>query len=350
MENLSFILSVALDLLILLIIIILFKKQPTDFVSKIESSLKEQFINFQNFIHNELDSTKKEVSEMKDNIYEQRAKTLEYLNKLNDELNKITTQQEEVQKIGQKLQDLLQPPKLRGSFGEVILEELLDKVLPKGIWERQFPIDNQEKVDAVIKFKDIIIPIDAKFPRDDYFRYLNEQNEKEKSTCWKKFENAVMNQIKSIKDKYIKPEKGTSDFAIMFIPSETIYYETIAEKNYLGENSKIFEYAQENRVIPVGPNTFYIFLQVIAIGIRNIEIMKSAKKLQENLSLLQKYFSEFYSNYEKIGDNLKKAVESYNLGDRNIQKYKSQLDNIIELEELNEINVINVENLIENDR
>lgn len=194
-----------------------------------------------------------------------------------------------------------------------------------------------EKVDVVIKIKDIIIPVDAKFPRDDYLRYLNEKSEDEKIKYWKNFENAIMNQIRSIKDKYIKPEKGTSDFAIMFIPSESIYYETISEKNYLGEKSRLFEFAQENKVIPVGPNTFYVFLQVIAIGIRNLEIIKSAKKLQEYLSSLQKNFENFYLKYEEIGKSLNRAVEAYKLGDQYIERYKNQLDTTLQLEELKEL-------------
>lgn len=182
----------------------------------------------------------------------------------------------------------------------------------------------------------MIIPIDAKFPRDDYLRYLDASSPEKKVECWKNFETAVKNQIKSIKDKYIKPEAGTSDFALMFIPSEAIYYETIAEKNYLGEPSTIYEFARENGVIPVSPNTFYAFLQIIMIAVRNIEIIKSAKKLQEGLRALQSSFELFYNKYKKIGESIEKAQEAYRVGDGHIERYKRQLDSTLQLEELPE--------------
>ena len=91
------------------------------------------------------------------------------------------------------------------------------------------------------------------------------------------YEKALKVQINSIRDKYVKPEKGTTEFALLFIPSESIYYETIAEKNYMGDPCQINEYATKNKVIPVSPNTFYAFLNVVMLGIRNIEIVKEAK-------------------------------------------------------------------------
>lgn len=224
-------------------------------------------------------------------------------------------------------------PKLRGSYGETILEEMLERVLPKGIWEKQFCIDGREAVDAIVRFKDVIIPIDSKFPRDDYRRYLEAKDDATKSRCWKAYEAAVKTQIKSIASKYIKPEKGTSDFALMFIPSDATYYETIAEKNYLGETSKLYEYAQQNRVVPVSPNTFYAFLQIIIAGIRQLDIITSAKKLHESLSTMQKSFEFFFNKFEDIGKHLDKASESYQIGEKHIQTYKKKLDTTLQLEE-----------------
>ena len=211
-------------------------------------------------------------------------------------------------------------------------EEMLEKILPKGIWQRQYTIDGQEKVDAVVKYKDVVVPIDSKFPRDDYQKYLSENDPAQRQKRWSEYEKALKVQINSIKDKYIKPEKGTTEFALMFIPSEAIYYETIAEKNHIGEPCQIYEYATERKVIPVSPNTFYAFLHVIILGVRNVEIAKEARKLQETLSKVEKDFSFFYNNFEDIGKSLDKAAKSYNTGRGQVQRFKKNLDAALKFE------------------
>ena len=253
-----------------------------------------------------------------------------------ESIQKLTQQQEEAQRLGQSLKDLLQAPKLRGTYGEVILEELLDRVLPRGIWERQYSISGGERVDCVVKFRDVVVPIDAKFPRDDYMRYMDAESQEERTTHWRAFEEAVRKQIVGIQTKYIKPEKGTSEFALMFIPSEAIYYETIAEKNYLGEPSRISEYAQDHHVLPVSPNTFYAFLQIVVLSIRSVEIISGAKKLQEGLADLQKSFEFFYSKHEEIGRRITQASEAYRVGNDHVERYKHRLDTTLQLEGLHE--------------
>jgi len=324
----------ALIIIIVLIIMLLLKRNVTSTSEKINILLKEQFLDFQTRIHTELNSTRQEVSQSKDIISKNTIKALETIKSMGETINKITHQQEEAQKFGQSLKDLLQAPKLRGNYGETILEEMLERVLPKDIWESQCTIDEQKQVDAVVKMRGIVIPIDAKFPRDNYRRYIESSSLEEKERYWKSHEADVKRQAKEISSKYIKPEKGTSDFALMFIPSEAIYYETIAEKNYLGKPSKIYEYCQQHKVIPVSPNTFYAFLQVIVIGIRNLEIIKSARQLQEGLSSIEKSFDFFYKHYLNIGDQIDKAAKSFDLGREHITRYKSRLDKTLKIESL----------------
>ncbi len=323
---------IALAVLIILVLVLLFRGRPSDSLASFDASLKEQFLTFQSNIHKELNTTREEVTHSKDLISEHTIKTIDTIKDMGATIHKIIQQQEEAQKLGQSLKDLLHAPKLRGNYGEAILEEMLERVLPRGIWERQYLIDEGKQVDAVVKIKDIVIPIDAKFPRDDYRRYLEASSPEEKTRCWKDYEVAIKTQIKSIKDKYVKPEKGTSEFALMFIPSEASYYETIAEKNYLGESSKLYEYAQENKVIPVSPNTFYAFLQIIVISVRNLEIIKSAKKLQEGLAALQTSFGSFHRKYEEMGRNIDKAQDAYRVGGGHIERYKHRLDDTLQLE------------------
>ena len=201
------------------------------------------------------------------------------------------------------------------------------------MWEKQFTIEGGEKVDAVVKYRNVVVPIDSKFPKDDYQKYLAASDPQEKKGHWSNYEKALKVQINSIQEKYIKPEKGTTEFALLFIPSESIYYETIAEKNHLGDPCQLYEYAAERKVIPVSPNTFYAFLQVVILGIRNIEIVKDAKKLQELLSRIGRDFDLFYKKFENIGKNLEKASDAYKLGDGHVQRFKRNLDSTLQLDD-----------------
>lgn len=274
----------------------------------------------------------REMREAKDVISDHALKTINEIKGIGETVYKLAQQQEEAQKLGDSLKDLLQAPRLRGSYGEAVLEEMLDRVLPKGIWDRQYVIEGRETVDCVVKYRDVVVPIDAKFPRDDYRRYMEAETEGDKSSYWRDFESSVKEKIRSIEAKYVKPEKGTTEFALMFIPSEAIYYETIAEKNHLGEPSSILEYAQEHHVVPVSPNTFYAFLQVILLGIRNIEIIKGAKRLQDGLSNLQRSFELFHKKHEEIGAGIEKAAEAYRVGSGHIDRFKRRLDSTLQLE------------------
>ncbi|HOM11468.1 MAG TPA: DNA recombination protein RmuC [Spirochaetota bacterium] len=323
----------ALVLLIILVILLLLRNQPSDITSQINAALANQFLALQSSINNELHSARQEIAASKDTIAQHTLKTIETIKEIGQTIHTITQQQEEAQRLGQSLKDLLQAPKLRGNYGEAILEEMLERVLPKGIWETQYTIDGREKVDAVVKIKDMIIPIDAKFPRDNYQKYLNASTEEEKRSFWNAYVGDIKKQIKSIKEKYIKPEKGTSEFALIFIPSEAIYYETIAEKNYLGMPSDLYEFAQDNKVIPVSPNTFYAFLQLVVVGSRNVEIIKKVKHIQNGLLELERLFELFFAKYEEIGKNIEKAAESYRMGDSHIKRYRLKLENTLKLEE-----------------
>lgn len=331
MEPVAIAIFVALTAIFILVCVLLVKTRA-DMPERLDAAMKEQFMNFRVEIHRELDTARSEVVRSKDLIADHTIKTIDVIRDMGSTLQTIIQQQDEAQRLGQSLKDILQAPKLRGSYGEVILEEMLERVLPRGVWERQYAIAGREQVDAVVKIKDAVIPIDAKFPREDYLRYIEASTPEEKAFCWKCHETAVRNQIKSIREKYIKPEKGTAEFALMFIPSEAIYYETIAEKNYLGEPSRIYEAAQANAVIPVSPNTFYAFLQIVLLSVRNIEIIKNARQLQESLAGLEKNFAFFYRKFEEIGRQLEKAQEAYRLGEVHIERYRKQLGSALALE------------------
>ncbi|MBL7073132.1 MAG: DNA recombination protein RmuC [Candidatus Omnitrophica bacterium] len=333
------IIIVVLLVVLIGVVVGLFRQLTTkkDKTESIETILNSKFIDFSDRIRRTMDQTRMEVEKSKDSLSRNAIKTLENIDGMKEVVSTLARQQERVQELGQSLEYLLQMPKLRGNYGETILEEMLDRVLPKGIWEKQYTIAEGDRVDAVVKYKDVIIPIDSKFPKEDYQKYLDGKNPAEKKAHWANYQRALKIQINLVKDKYVRPEKGTSEFALLFIPSESIYYETIAETNYLGNPSQMYEYASDRKVIPVSPNTFYAFLQIVMLGVRNVEIARGAKKLQNLLSKLEKDFDLFYKKFTLIGKNLETASESYRTGDGHIKRFKRNLGSAIKIDDVSQL-------------
>ena len=306
---------------------------------ELKASLRQEFLNFQSGLHTELGAARQSMDGAKDVVAGQTIQTIDRIREIGETLHKLIQQQEEAQKLGQGLKDLLQAPKLRGNYGEAVLEEMLGRVLPVGVWERQYAIDGNERVDCVVRLRDVVVPIDAKFPRDDYARYIEAESDAEKTQHWKAFEGAVKTQIVSIHNKYIKPEHGTTEFALMFIPSEAVYYETIAENNYMGNPSTIWQYAQDHQVVPVSPNTFYAFLQVVVLSLKNVSMVNKAKELREGLANLERSFGLFYTKYQDMGKGIERAAEAYRIGDGHVDRFKRRLEATLQLEGLQEENV-----------
>ncbi|NQU94998.1 MAG: DNA recombination protein RmuC [Candidatus Omnitrophica bacterium] len=329
METLIIILLLVLIGLVLMAILKAPRSENVD--EKLKSLMNDKFMDFQGNIQKTMETARTAVERSKDVISDHAIETLKTIKDMGQTVERMMQHQKEAQDLGNSLKYLLQTPKLRGNYGEEILEEMLERVVPK-LWERQYTVAGGERVDAVVKYKDIVIPIDAKFPREIYEKYLNSEGGEEKTHSWKSYEDGMKLQINSIKSKYIKPHKGTSDFALMFIPSESIYYETIAEKNFLGQPCGIYDYARKNKVIPVSPNTFYAFLQIIMMGVRNIDIIKSAKKLQEALEKIDRNFRQFYTKYEEVGSSLEKATKSYETGNTHIKRFKASVESTLKLD------------------
>lgn len=313
---------------------LLLRRPPEGPLLKMESSLKDRFLDFQASLTGQLGQNREAVAQANTVVASHGMKTLENLQAMQETLQRLIQQQEEARRLGQSLKDVLQTPKLRGSFGEKMLEEYLGTAVPDGIWERQYAIDGGERVDAVLLYNKVVIPIDAKFPREAYNRYLSAETPEDRKRFWKEHEAAVKVHIKSIKAKYVKPQKGTTDFALMFIPSESVYYETVAEKNAFGEENGLYDAAREAGIIPVSPSTFYPFLHLLLMGLQNLEIVKSAQKLKESLAKLEGHFDAFHSQFTTVGDALEKAQKAYGTAETHIGRYRSAVDKAVNLKEL----------------
>src|SRR3989304_4668912 len=204
----------------------------------------------------------------------------------------------EMSEIGRgmkELQDFLKNPKLRGNIGEQVLNELLKQYLPKESFNLQYIFRSGEKVDAAIKTSAGIIPIDSKFPMENFRKMMSTGSEPASAKSFgearKDFESDVKKHIDDISKKYILTEEGTIDYALMYIPSEAIYYEVV-------NNGALFDYAGEKRVLPVSPTTFYAYMKAILMSFEGQKIESQAKEILSVLRAVQ-------SDYGKVDENLK---------------------------------------------
>ena len=177
------------------------------------------------------------------------------------------------------LQELLRAPKFRGAMGEVLLENLLGQVLPKQHYDTQYRFKSGDAVDAVIRLGERLVPVDAKFSLENFQKMLESSDEQTKTTLRRKFISDVKNRIDEVSSKYILPQENTYDFALMYIPAENVYYEVIIKED-------IFSYSLSKKVIPVSPNTFYAYLQVICLGLKGLKVEENAKVILKSLSAL----------------------------------------------------------------
>jgi len=188
------------------------------------------------------------------------------------------------------LQDYLKSPKLRGNIGEQVLKDLISQMFPKNSFFLQYQFKSGDKVDAAIKTDAGILPIDSKFPSENFQKMMAAENEEEKGIARKDFVRDVKKHIADISQKYILPEEGTMDFALMYVPSEPVYYEVVNEM-------ELTDYARKNRVYPVSPNTLYANLQVILLSFQGKDIEQKSHRLFAVLRGIQK-------DYGKLGENL----------------------------------------------
>ena len=241
-------------------------------------------------------------------------------------LGTIRQQLGEVQQAGRELSGAARTIELvlggaqtRGSLGEVALERMLSDALPQAGYELQYRFATGEVVDAVLRFRDKLLPVDSKFPLDDY-RRMAEQGEDAR----KGFAQAVRLHADSIAKKYIRPDEGTLDMALMFVPSEGVYYELLMTADAKG--APLDAYCRGKGVVPVSPNSLYAHLNILLMGLRGIQVEENARRLLASLAGLSKQLDTFAEVYDKLGTHLRNAQQSYTDADGKLERARNALD------------------------
>jgi DNA recombination protein RmuC len=243
-------------------------------------------------------------------------------------IRKISTQLGEVQQTGrdmsqatQTLQTILGGAKTRGILGEVALEGLLRDALPRSAYDMQYRFASTGAVvDAIVRGGERMLPVDSKFPLDAYRRLVDTGDD----AARREFSSAVRKHADSIAEKYILPHEHTFDYALMFVPSEGVFYELLMTHD--SKYGMLDEYCRSKKVLPVSPNTFYAYLSAVAMSLQGQKIEENVRHLLAGMAGLKKQFESFADVYEKLGTHLRHSQQSYEEADSKLSRARNSLE------------------------
>lgn len=328
---------VVLGILVLVLLVVVLKRPPAKQDDQSALLLKADMTELTKSMGDLKDGMQKQLMEQQTasarQIQTQSAASIKILQDVAEKLTKLEGTNKNVGDIANELkslQNVLQNPKQRGVLGEFYLEQILKNILPPGAFQLQYKLGEGMIVDAVILLDDKLLPVDSKFSLENYNRLLEATNEEQPALA-KLFKEDLKRRIDETA-KYINPSKDTLDQALMFIPSEAIYYDLLANKVGLGNVSgrNLIQYASEKKVTIVGPSTLSAMLQTIMQGLRSIEIHKDTEKIRKNIEQLSKHLMAHNAYMQKLGSSLGTTVNHYNATYKELGKIDKDVVKIAE--------------------
>lgn len=255
-------------------------------------------------------------------IHERLTRASEVIGELKREAGAFS----EVSRSMKELHEFLKSPKLRGNIGEQVLNDLIGQMFPKNSFFIQHHFKTGSIVDVALKTDAGILPIDSKFPMEQFQEMMKGETKESRDGARKEFGKIVKKHIDAIASKYILPEEGTMDFALMYVPSESVYYEIAAD-------TSLFEYARKMRVYPVSPTTLYAHLQTILLSFEGKKVEQRSKYIFAQLRSIEQSFKQFESNFQVLGKHITNAHNAYSSSvttlsalDRNVQSARMLKD------------------------
>jgi len=279
---------------------------------KFDPTLLEWIKSMQDSVSSSSINITKVLQENTKQLNDRLDKAAEVIRDVNREIGKVG----EIGRNMEELQEFLKSPKLRGNIGEHVLKDLITQIFPKNTFHLQYAFNSGDKVDAAIKTDGGILPIDAKFPMENFQRMAKSKNAEERESYKKEFGRDVKKHIDSISKKYILPDEGTMDFALMYIPSEAVFYEIV-------NMEELVEYARRNRIYIVSPSTLYAHLQTILLSFEGKKIESKSKEVFRLLRALQVDYVKISESLDTLGKHIGNASNQF----ANVQKGVMQLGN-----------------------
>jgi len=279
-------------------------------------------------LQKQLDSVSRNLNSSSGEINQRLDNAAKLYGELRNQLGHLSAANAQIQamvKDVSTLQDILRPPKLRGGMGEVLLENLLREILPPEHHAFQHRFKSGFIVDAVIRLKEGLVPVDAKFPLENFRRMLEAVSDDERRAARREFVRNVKKHIDDIHDKYIVTDEGTFPFALMYIPAENVYYETIIRGEEEDGEKALYAYATARQVMPVSPNSFYAYLLTLAQGFRGMRIEERAMEIINHLNRLRQELDKFTEDFRKIGNHIANAQTRFGEAEKRLTRFEEKL-------------------------
>jgi DNA recombination protein RmuC len=268
-----------------------------------------------------LQQSDKNVTDTLQKSYQDLNARLDNAAKVIGELKEETGKFSEIGRSMKDLQDFLKSPKLRGNIGEKVLKDLIAQMLPHQAYTMQHRFQSGDIVDAAINTRAGIICIDSKFPMENFTKMNQVETKSEETIFRRNFVNDVRKHIRDIATKYIRTDENTLDFALMYIPSESVYYEIMTQ------SPELYDYAQENRILPVSPTTFYAFLQTVLVSFEGQRIAAEAKEILKNLRDIQKSSLDFSEKLSILSRHITNAHNNMTTISTDFNRLQVKIDN-----------------------
>lgn len=305
------------------VLVMLFKRQKTGADSDSMQMMNQNIQGMQERLDRVSSGMNDQLGKVSAGINERLDNAAQVIGKVSRELGSM----QEIGRNMQSLQDFLKSPKLRGNIGEQVLKQMLEQFFPAHLYDLQYRFKQGQMVDAVIKTEAGTIPIDSKFPMENFQRMVASETEQEKAANTREFVKDVKKHITEIANKYILPDEGTVDFAVMYIPSEAVYYEVI--RNDVDLNA----YGIEKKVLFVSPNSLFYFLRVVMTAMQEQQLAQAAKEIVVAIRGIQKDAERFGDSLGTLNSHITHAKSAFDKTEIAFEKLSGKIDRIDELGE-----------------
>jgi DNA recombination protein RmuC len=300
---------------------VLLQNQLAELTRAMDSKLGEGTKTMSEFMMTQTDQGRALMATISKQVGDQLIEVVKGVSETRESTKQIFTIAEQ---LG-NLEKVLKNQKQRGNLGEASLELVMSNILPPGAYQMQYEFPGGETVDAIIRTKEGFIPVDAKFPLENYSRLRDEKDDARRT----EFEEAFKRDLKKRIDetsKYVRPKDGTLPFAFMYIPAEGIYYDLLNDGVGAVNTRSLLDYAQNDRkVIIVSPTTFAAYLQSVLYGFKAFKIEEQAKDIAKNVEALGRHINAYQDYYKKLGASLSTTVNHFNAGTKELGKIEKDV-------------------------
>jgi DNA recombination protein RmuC len=258
-------------------------------------------------------------------------KVADVVRQVSTNLGALDASQKRIFDVGQSiasLQNLLNAPKYRGEFGETLLEEVIRNYFTSEQYSFQHVFRNGQKVDAILRIGDYILPIDAKFPMEDFQRMIVAQDPAEQKRQRNTLVKNLQKKVDDIADKYILPGEGTFDFAFMYIPAENVYYELIVRQDPDEQGTPLAVHARNRKVVPISPNTFLAYLHVVMHGLEGLKLEDRTREILAAMQQLSRTLDGFRDDFNKGTKHLNDAKRNFEDAEKELAKFEDKLERL----------------------